>query len=101
MNAGSLPLQYKYHIKLTIMKTSALIKVFIVLPIILFADYLLMVLLGCATCLFGFGSDFYCGPYCLTGKIILGLSALFFGYLIYPEIANLFKIAKNVAPTEK
>jgi len=73
------------------MKTSILFKLGVVLPIILFFDYLLMVLLGCATCLFGFGSDFYCGPYCIVGKIILGLSGFFFLFLIFPEIKQLYK----------
>jgi len=72
------------------MKTSILIKLLLVLPLIVLFDYILMVILGCSTCLFGFGKDFYCGPYCLAGKIILGISALFFLYLIIPDIKNLF-----------
>jgi hypothetical protein len=83
------------------MKTSLLLKIGFILPLILFVDYVLMVLLGCATCLFGFGDDFYCGPYCLMGKIILGLSGLFFVILISPDIAKMFKPTKNVATTEK
>jgi len=71
-----------------------------VLPLILFVDYILMALSGCPTCLFGFGDEFYCGPFCLAGKIILALSAVFFGYLIYPEIKVLLKSKKNVAATE-
>jgi hypothetical protein len=82
-------------------KTSLLLKIGFILPLILFADYLLMVLLGCATCLFGFGDDFYCGPYCLLGKIILGLSGLFFIILISPDIAEMIKLMKNVKTTEK
>jgi len=68
------------------MRASTLIKVFLVLPLILFADYLLMALLGCSTCLFGFGDDFYCGPFCIAGKIILILSLVLFGYLIYRDV---------------
>lgn len=83
------------------MKTSLLLKIGFILPLILFVDYVLMVLLGCATCLFGFGDDFYCGPYCLMGKIILGLSGLFFVILISPDISKMFKPTKNVATTEK
>ena len=73
------------------MKTSIIVKVFVVLPILMFVDYILMVLLGCATCLFGFGSDFYCGPYCFVGKIILSLSAIFFLFLIFADIKEIFK----------
>lgn len=68
------------------MRASILIKIFLVLPLILFADYLLMALLGCSSCLFGFGDEFYCGPFCIAGKIILILSLVFFGYLIYRDI---------------
>jgi hypothetical protein len=95
MNAGSLSLR-----KQSTMKASFFVKLFFVLPLILFIDYILMALLGCTTCLFGFGNEFYCGPFCLTGKIILALSALFFGYLLYPEIKALLKSKKNVAATE-
>ena len=82
------------------MKASFFIKLFFLLPLILFVDYILMALLGCTTCLFGFGDDFYCGTFCLAGKIILALSAIFFGYLIYPEIKALLKSKNNVAATQ-
>jgi len=82
------------------MKASFFIKLFFLLPLILFVDYILMALLGCTTCLFGFGDDFYCGTFCLAGKIILALSAIFFGYLIYPEIKALLQSKKNVAATQ-
>jgi len=78
------------------MKASLLIKIFLVLPLILLVDYVLMAILGCTTCLFGFGNEFYCGPFCLTGKIILALSALFFGYLLYPEIRDMIKSRRDV-----
>jgi len=82
------------------MKASLLIKIFLVLPLILLVDYVLMAILGCTTCLFGFGNEFYCGPFCLIGKIILALSALFFGYLLYPEIRDLIKSSRNVKAPE-
>lgn len=81
----------KFAKKLNFMKTSILIKLLVILPIILLADYVLMVLIGCATCLFGFGNDFYCGSYCIIGKSILLLSAVLFGYLIYPDMKKIFK----------
>jgi hypothetical protein len=82
------------------MKASIFIKVFLVLPLLLFADYILMALLGCTTCLFGLGDKFYCGTFCLAGKIILALSLVFFGYLIYPDIRAIFKSGKNVKTAE-
>lgn len=77
------------------MKTSILIKVFLVLPLIFLVDYVLMVLLGCSTCLFGIGKDFYCNGYCIIGKILLAASAAFFIFLIYPDIRKLFKSKAN------
>lgn len=92
MNAGSLSLY-----KILVMKASLFLKVFFVLPLILFVDYILMAALGCSTCLFGLGDEFYCGPFCLVGKIILVLSAIFFGYLIYPDIKTLIRQKKDGA----
>ena len=77
------------------MKASIFIKLFFVLPLILFVDYLLMAIIGCTTCLFGMGEGFYCGSFCLAGKIILALSAIFFGYLILPDIKAIFKLKKH------
>jgi len=77
------------------MKASFFIKLFFVLPLILFVDYIIMAIIGCTTCLFGLGDGFYCGPFCLAGKIILALSAIFFGYLIYPDIKAIFKPKRN------
>jgi hypothetical protein len=92
MNAGSLSLQ-----KISVMRASVFLKFFFVLPLILFVDYLLMAIIGCTTCLFGLGEEFYCGSFCLAGKIILALSAIFFGYLIYPDIKAILKQKKNGA----
>jgi len=82
------------------MKASIFFKVFFILPLILFADYILMALLGCSTCLFGLGDGFYCGPFCIAGKIILALSAVFFMYLIYPEIKFFLRSKRNGTTAE-
>jgi hypothetical protein len=96
MNAGSLSLH-----KTRDMKASIVIKIFFVLPLILFVDYILMAIIGCTTCLFGLGEDFYCGSFCIAGKIILALSVIFFGYLLYPDIKALFKSDKNGEAKQK
>jgi len=79
------------------MKASLFIKIFLVCPLLLFVDYLIMAILGCTTCLFGLGNEFYCGPFCLAGKIVLALSAVFFIYLVYPDIKAIFKTKKHGA----
>ena len=96
MNVRSLSLQKNQP-----MKASFYIKVFLVLPLLIFADYLIMALIGCTSCLFGLDDSFYCGAFCLVGKIILALSALFFGFLLYPEIKGVFKFKTNGTSTEK
>lgn len=68
------------------MKNAILIKFLIVLPLVLFVDYLVMALMGCLGCLFGFGEGFTCGPYCTLGKIFLSLSVVFFLSLIFRDI---------------
>jgi len=79
-----------------IMKTEILSKVLLLLPTILFVDFLLMTLLGCLTNQLGFGEDFYCGLFCDIGKGILLLSALIFVYLLLPETINNRFFSKNV-----
>lgn len=84
-----------YLLKILFMKAPLWIKLSVFLPVILLMDYLIMVLLGCATCLFGFGDDYYCGSYCLIGKIILALSAVLFIYLISPDIRKIILKTKS------
>lgn len=83
------------------MKTTLAVKVILLLPLALFVDYIIMVLVGSAACIAGCGNDFYCGPYCLVGKIILGISAVVVLFLTFPEIKALFKSGKHGSPIEK
>jgi hypothetical protein len=103
MNVGSLYLHYerRFILKANIMKMSLLTKVVLVLPLIVFGDYMLMVLLGCASYLFGPDEHYYCGPFCIAGKIVLVLSAIFFGYIIYPDIKQTLKEHKDAKATKK
>jgi hypothetical protein len=73
------------------MKPAIYLKIFIALPLLIFIDYLLMAILGCISCLFGFGDAYFCGPYCLLGKGILLLSAVLFCWYIFPNVKNLFR----------
>jgi len=83
------------------MKTLIITKFLFVLPAILFVNYLIMTLIGCTTCLFGLGEDFYCGAYCTIGKILLGLTAVFFFFLILPDIKALIKNNRNAKTQEE
>jgi len=78
-----------------------LLKALLVLPVILFADYILMAAIGCTTYLFGFGDEFYCGPFCLIGKTVLGFSAILFFYIISPNFLKSNKHSKYAKTTEE
>jgi hypothetical protein len=78
------------------MKTTLILKIVIGLPLVIFVDYLLMAILGCVTCLLGFGDDYYCGSYCLLGKGLLLLSAVLYGWYLFPEIRILFNTNKQL-----
>jgi len=80
------------------MKKSILIKVVLGLPLILFADWVLMTIFGCGALTMGAENDFYCGTYCLIGKGVLLLSAILFLSLFLPEIKQ-FLGHKKHAPT--
>ena len=104
MNTRSLSLYQTFPLiikNIKKMKSILLIKVLIVLPIIMFVDYIMMAILGCTSCLLGMGENFYCGQYCLIGKIVLVLSGILFLYIIYPEIKAIYKSQKNGSTTEK
>ena len=82
------------------MNAQLIIKVFFIFPILVFFDYVFMIILGCTSCLFGLGNDFYCGSYCLIGKIIIGLTAVLFFFLIFPNIKAIIKTHRDAASTE-
>ena len=96
MNVGSLRL-----CKISTMKDQLVIKVLVIFPLLVLFDYVVMILLGCTSCLLGYGNDFYCGTYCLIGKIIIGLTAVLFFFLIFPNIKAIFKTHGDAASTEK
>ena len=71
------------------MKINLFVKLCFGLPLLLLVDYLLMVLLGCASCLFGFGNSYFCGPYCIVGKALLLVSFILYLWYIMPDIRKL------------
>jgi energy-coupling factor transporter transmembrane protein EcfT len=77
------------------MKTKLFLKLVIGLPLVIFVDYVLMAILGCVTCLLGFGDDYYCGSYCLVGKALLLFSAVLFAWFLFPEIKKLYHAKRH------
>ncbi len=71
------------------MKTLTILKLVVVLPVVFYVDYLLLAIIGCASHMCGAQGCFFCGPYCIFCKLVIGLSLVFVAYIVYP---NLFKI---------
>ena len=77
------------------MKSKLIFKILVGLPVLILADYLVMVILGCTSCLFGFGENYYCGVYCIIGKGILLLSVFLFVWYIFPELKKVLRRHSN------
>jgi hypothetical protein len=65
------------------MKGAMIFKVCIVFPLVIFIDYVVMIMLGIISHVAGCGDMFYCGTFCTVGKVILGLSVILF---FFPDI---------------
>jgi len=83
------------------MKNILLVKVTLFFPVLLFVSYILMAVFGVIAGIIGFGNEFYCGPYCFIGKIVLGVALILFFYLISPDIKAILKTWKNTSSEGK
>jgi len=75
------------------MKNIAL-KSLVFLPLLFFVDYLIMMIIGCTTCLFGFTNNFYNCTYCIIGKSLLALSLIVYILIILPDLKSLVRNLK-------
>ncbi len=66
----------------------------IILGGLFFVDYLIMMIIGCTTCLFGFTENFYSCTYCIIGKSLIAISLVVFTIIISPDIKSLVKNLK-------
>ena len=69
-------------------------KSLVFLPILFFVDYLIMVIIGCASSLMGFADNFYNGAFCTIGKSVLVLSLIGYVLIILPDLKSLVKKTK-------
>lgn len=60
----------------------ALVKVFIFLPVLLFIDWIIMVIFGCFASVCGADNTFYCSVFCKVGIVLLSLTVIFVVWLI-------------------
>ncbi|MFA5329217.1 MAG: hypothetical protein WC384_15590 [Prolixibacteraceae bacterium] len=79
------------------MKTLLFIKVVLLLPVMLFVDYVIMILFGSISQLLGFGDDFFCGTFCNVGETILGITVVLFVLLIFKELKAIFSTWRSGA----
>ena len=74
------------------MKDALIFKVCIIVPLAIFIDYVVMILLGSVAHVVGCGDGFYCGVFCIVGKVLLGLSVIL---IFFPEIKELVLKGKS------
>jgi len=72
------------------------LKALIILPIIAFVDYVIMAVVGCASCALGSTSNFYQCAFCTIGKLVLGASILLFIGILYFEMRTMKQRNKQV-----
>ncbi len=71
-----------------------LLKSIVLISFLLFVDYLLMIIIGCTTCLIGFGDHFYENTFQGIGKIIVLLSIIGFVITIFQDLRTFRKKSK-------
>ena len=69
-------------------------KSIVFLPLLFFVDYLIMIIIGCASSLFSFADNFYNGTFCTIGKSVLALSFIGYVLIITPDLKSLVKNLK-------
>jgi len=73
---------YKYN--LFKMKT-LLVKLLLIVPAVLFLDWMIMVIVGSVSSIFGANDNFFCTIYCDFGIALLVSSLVFVSYLIISQ----------------
>jgi len=62
---------------------SAVVKWLLIISALLFADWLIMIFLGCFSGLCHASNKYFCSVYCYIGIGLLTLTAFILGYLIF------------------
>ncbi len=68
------------------MRTTTVLKWLLIIAALLFADWLIMIFLGCFSGLCHASDKFFCSVYCYAGISLLSLTALVAAYLVYTKI---------------
>jgi uncharacterized membrane protein len=72
------------------------LKALVILPIIVFIDYCIMIIVGCTGGYLGFNTNFYECAFCTIGKVVLSISLLVFLYTISKDIFSHHKQRNQV-----
>ena len=62
---------------------TALIKWLLIIAALLFADWIIMIILGCFSALCHASTKYFCSVYCYFGIALLTLTVFIIGYLVY------------------
>ena len=63
----------------------SIIKWALIIPSLLFLDWIIMIVTGSVSNIFGASDSFFCTIYCYFGITLLALTFLFILYLIYKQ----------------
>jgi len=69
------------------MKTTVL-KWLLGIAALLFADWLIMIILGCFSGMCGAGTNYYCSVYCIIGVTLLAATVFLTGFLVIRSFLN-------------
>jgi hypothetical protein len=62
---------------------STLCKFLLIIPLILFIDWIIMVTIGCFASVCNANEKFFCSIYCISGIILLSLSIIMSLYIVF------------------
>jgi len=65
-----------------------LLKLFVFLPILLFLDWIIMIVVGCASNICGANVIFFSTAYYYFGVILLALTLLFIGIIMFKQTVH-------------
>ena len=69
------------------------LKYVIILFVLLFVDYVILAILGCAACLLGAEESYFCNTYCYIFKIFVGVT---FGIYVVMFVNSIYRFKKSV-----
>lgn len=72
------------------MKDLAL-KSLVILPLLVFVDFLIMIAVGCTSSLFGLTNYFYECTFCTIGKFVIIISVLAYFSILFFDVRKFFK----------